>query len=128
MFTRYTGKTSSSRHTSKTRRREERKRAKGKKGTVYEEEYLVNSVRRLMERVNSSVNDVEAPVEPFCSVTCANRAAAVEKALGGDGEDQELQLTAGSRVLEESIAAITGTAGRKEPPVVKAMKSLSLLA
>ncbi|KAJ6031230.1 hypothetical protein N7540_001962 [Penicillium herquei] len=153
MFTRYTGKTSSSRHTSKTRRREERKRAKGKKGTVYEEEYLVNSVRRLMERVNSSVNDVEVLVDALLRRNMRERAAAIEKALEDvlklcadcredvfeipaapvqdpdeDGEDQELKLTAGSRVLEESIAAITGSAGRKEPPVVKAMKKSSLLA
>ena len=35
LFTRYTG---TSRVTSKTRRKEERKRARGKEGTVYEEE------------------------------------------------------------------------------------------
>jgi elongator complex protein 1 len=49
LFTRYSN---ASRVTSKTRRREERKRARGKKGSVYEEEYLVNSVRRLVEKVN----------------------------------------------------------------------------
>jgi elongator complex protein 1 len=49
LFTRYSN---ASRVTSKTRRKEERKRARGKKGSVYEEEYLVNSVRRLVERVN----------------------------------------------------------------------------
>ncbi|TVY86739.1 Elongator complex protein, partial [Lachnellula willkommii] len=50
MYTRYTGKqsigtagTGVSRATSKNRRREERKRARGKKGSVYEEEYLVAS-------------------------------------------------------------------------------------
>jgi elongator complex protein 1 len=62
LFTRYTGNQSGrfagtitsnvSRHTSKTRRREERKRARGKKGSVYEQEYLVGSVRRLIDRVN----------------------------------------------------------------------------
>ena len=49
LFTRYSN---ASRVTSKTRRREERKRARGKKGSVYEEEYLVNSVQRLVEKVN----------------------------------------------------------------------------
>lgn len=66
LFTRYTGKqggsvgtagTGVSRATSKNRRREEKKRARGRKGTVYEEEYLVNSVRRLVERVTSSAAD-----------------------------------------------------------------------
>ncbi|KAL8995173.1 MAG: hypothetical protein Q9188_006876, partial [Gyalolechia gomerana] len=50
LFTRYTNRTQTgtadtgtSRRSSKNRRREERKRARGKKGSVYEEEYLVNS-------------------------------------------------------------------------------------
>jgi elongator complex protein 1 len=81
MFTRYTGKTSSSRVTSRTRRREERKRAKGKKGTVYEEEYLVNSIRRLIERVNSTVAEAEALVDALLRRGMRERAAAVEKAL-----------------------------------------------
>jgi elongator complex protein 1 len=87
MFTRYTGntgktgKTGMSRHTSKTRRREERKRARGKKGTVYEEEYLVNSIRRLIERVNSSVAETETLVDALLRRGMRERATAVEKAL-----------------------------------------------
>jgi elongator complex protein 1 len=81
MFTRYTGKTASSRHTSKTRRREERKRARGKKGTVYEEEYLVNSVRRLIERVNSTVPEVETLVDALLRRGMRERAVAIEKAM-----------------------------------------------
>lgn len=56
-FTRYTGKTSgtaqtgASRRTAKNKRREERKKARGKKGTVYEEEYLIQSVGRMIERI-----------------------------------------------------------------------------
>lgn len=63
-MTQYTGKTSgtaktgASRKTAKNRRREERKRARGKKGTIYEEEYLISSVGRLIERVHDS--EVEA--------------------------------------------------------------------
>lgn len=87
MFTRYTGqtgktgKTSSSRQTSKNRRREERKRARGKKGTVYEEEYLVNSVRRLIERVNTTVPEVETLVDALLRRSMRERAAAVEKTM-----------------------------------------------
>ena len=48
-MTRYTNQTgtvntTTTRKTSKNKRREERKRARGKKGTVYEEEYLTNSI------------------------------------------------------------------------------------
>lgn len=59
-FTRYTGKTGgtaktgASRKTAKNRRREERKRARGKKGSAYEEEYLVNSMGRLVERLHET--------------------------------------------------------------------------
>ncbi|KAI7853743.1 IKI3 family-domain-containing protein [Circinella umbellata] len=68
-FTRYTQATSristvssvsskSSRKTSKLRRREQRKREKGKKGTIYEEEYLVSSLRKLVERASNLQNDM----------------------------------------------------------------------
>lgn len=81
MFTRYTGGTVNSRKTSRTRRKEERKRASGKKGTVYEEEYLVNSVRRLVERVNSTIDEVQSLVEALLRRGMRERAHAVEKAL-----------------------------------------------
>ena len=66
LFTRYGSSTkfggtitsTATRRTSKTKRREERKRARGKKGSVYEEEYLVNSVRRLIGRVNDVQDEV----------------------------------------------------------------------
>lgn len=61
LFTRYTPQTAGSRGTratSKSRRREERKRARGKKGTIYEEEYLVNSIRRLIHRVHDIRDEV----------------------------------------------------------------------
>ncbi|QPG74024.1 hypothetical protein FOA43_001343 [Brettanomyces nanus] len=65
IFTRYTGKSSStaktgaSRRTTKNRRREERKRARGKKGTIYEEEYLIRSTGRLVDRLNMNMEDTE---------------------------------------------------------------------
>jgi elongator complex protein 1 len=61
LFTRYTAQSAGSRGTrtsSKNRRREERKRARGKKGTVYEEEYLVSSISRLIQRVQDIREDV----------------------------------------------------------------------
>lgn len=86
LFTRYTNRTGSlnsqtSRNTSKNRRREERKRARGKKGTVYEEEYLVNSVRRLIERVNGASDEVSRLVEGLVRRRMWERAMAVEKAI-----------------------------------------------
>ncbi|OBA21416.1 IkappaB kinase complex, IKAP component [Metschnikowia bicuspidata var. bicuspidata NRRL YB-4993] len=68
-FTKYTGKTSgtaktgASRKTSKNRKREERKRAKGRKGTIYEEEYLIKSVGRLVERLDQTEADALRLIE-----------------------------------------------------------------
>lgn len=68
-FTKYTGKTSgtaktgASRRTAKNRKREERKRAKGRKGTIYEEEYLIKSVGRLVERLDQTQLDALSLIE-----------------------------------------------------------------
>lgn len=42
------------RKSAKSRRRNERKKARGKKGSIYEEEYLYDSLRRLIERFNDT--------------------------------------------------------------------------
>lgn len=89
LFTRYTGKAGSqgtlasgvSRATSKNRKREEKKRARGRKGTVYEEEYLVNSVRRLVERVGQTSSEVDRLVFALARRGMAERARAVEALL-----------------------------------------------
>ncbi|SCV05940.1 LANO_0H18536g1_1 [Lachancea nothofagi CBS 11611] len=68
-FTRYTGKTGgtaktgASRRTAKNKRREERKRARGKKGTIYEEEYLVQSIGRLIDRLTQTQADAVKLIE-----------------------------------------------------------------
>ena len=86
-MTRYTGRTTGtlnsnvSRKSSKNRRREERKRARGKKGSVYEEEYLVNSIGRLIERINSVRDEVQRLVEALMRRGMREQALAVENAI-----------------------------------------------
>ncbi|GBB99437.1 hypothetical protein RclHR1_03520017 [Rhizophagus clarus] len=60
-FTRYTKsntqlsiQSTKSGKSAKSRRRTERKKARGKKGSIYEEEYLYDSLRRLIERFNDA--------------------------------------------------------------------------
>lgn len=108
MFTRYTGKTGSSKQTSRTRRREERKRATGRKGTVYEEEYLVNSVRRLLERVNSTVAEVEGLVDALLRRGMRERAAAIERTLS---EVLSLSSECREEVFDTATAAGGGSSG-----------------
>jgi elongator complex protein 1 len=89
LLTRYTGHTNgtlntqTTRRTSKNRRREERKRARGKKGSVYEEEYLVNSFGRLVERVNSIHEDVAQLIEGLARRRKLEQARAIEQAMTG---------------------------------------------
>ncbi len=93
LFTRYTGKdgrgttvagtatSSNTRAAARNRKREEKKRARGRKGTVYEEEYLVNSVRRLVERVASTQPEIERLVFALARRGMTERARAVEKLM-----------------------------------------------
>ena len=86
LFTRYTNRTGTvatnvTRQTSKKRQREERKRARGKKGSVYEEEYLVNSIARLVDRVNSVNDEVERLAVGLMRRGMRERAIAVEAAM-----------------------------------------------
>ncbi|KAH8596498.1 elongator complex protein-like protein 1 [Bisporella sp. PMI_857] len=157
LFTRYTGKDSQgqslgtagtgvSRATSKNRRREERKRARGKKGSVYEEEYLISSIGRLIERVESVRADIDRLVAGLVRRGMWERARAVEGSLADvvamcqdcipevfgmdepvrtetEGEN-EYRPTGGDAVLQESIDA---AGKRKQPPHVVAFQRLSLL-
>lgn len=86
LFTRYTNRTgtvgtNATRRTSKNRKREERKRARGKKGSVYEEEYLVNSVGRLTEKINTVAPEVQRLVVGLMRRGMRERARAVESGM-----------------------------------------------
>ncbi|KAH7094464.1 elongator complex protein 1 [Paraphoma chrysanthemicola] len=85
-MTRYTNQTGTvntqaTRKTSKNKRREERKRAKGKKGTIYEEEYLTNSIERLIERINSMHDEIQRLIEGLVKRGMRERADAVSNAV-----------------------------------------------
>lgn len=81
-YTKQTGtvNTTATRKTSKNKRREERKRARGKKGTVYEEEYLTNSIERLIERINSMHDEIQRLVDGLLKRRMRERADAVSTA------------------------------------------------
>ncbi|ODV88451.1 hypothetical protein CANCADRAFT_17514, partial [Tortispora caseinolytica NRRL Y-17796] len=87
IYTRYTGLTSqtagtdATRRTSKNRRREERKRARGKKGSVYEEEYLINSLGRLFARVEDTRKDVDSLIEALVRVAEVDKAQKIQKLM-----------------------------------------------
>lgn len=42
------------RYTARLKKRNDRKRQRGKKGSVFEEEYLINSLRKLIVRVDAT--------------------------------------------------------------------------
>lgn len=84
-FTRYTGKTAgtaktgASRRTAKNKRREERKKARGKKGTIYEEEYLVQSTGRLIERLEQTEQDLVKLIEGLLRRSRKEQAYQIQK-------------------------------------------------
>jgi elongator complex protein 1 len=157
LFTRYTGRqsagtaaTGASRMTSKNRRREERKRARGKKGSVYEEEYLVASVGRLIDRVEGTRQEVERlvqgllrrgmregalAVEGLAAEVVAACKVAIEEVYGpaeagqeavevaGEGVDGAYRPIGGDAVLAESLQERL----KPQRPQIGDFKKLSLL-
>jgi len=84
LFTRYTPQSvgsRGSRSSSKNRRREERKRARGKKGTIYEEEYLVNSIGRLIQRVQDIREEARRLIIALMMIDKRAEAAEIQKNL-----------------------------------------------
>ena len=144
LFTRYTNRTGSvgtnaTRRTSKNRRREERKRARGKKGSVYEEEYLVNSVKRLIDRVNLVNEEVERLIVGLMRRGMRERARAVENAMV---ELVELCTRCVGEVFQDTVRKSTVEADegqgvlwdtlegekQREMPVVKKVKEFGRLS
>jgi elongator complex protein 1 len=155
LFTRYTDRTgtigtigtNATRKTSKHKKREERKRARGKKGTVYEEEYLVNSIGRLIERVNSVGEEVERLINGLMRRGMRERAIALQEAMielvelckGCVGE-VFLKITGSEQNKEGTAAEVNRPSGGdgvlwdsletsqwREAPVIKDFGPLSLL-
>jgi elongator complex protein 1 len=151
-YTKQTGtvNTTATRKTSKNKRREERKRARGKKGTVYEEEYLANSIERLIERINGMQDEIQRLVEGLVRRGMRERADAVSRAHQEvverckdavremypvdpdavkkveevEGIDGTLKPTGGDATLWESLQEVER---KRVAPVVKGFERLSLL-
>lgn len=87
VFTRYTDKTPgtlntmATRRTKKNTRREERKKARGKKGSVYEEDYLIASVGRLIDRVDSHRPDISRLIQALLRRGMRERASAIQSGV-----------------------------------------------
>jgi elongator complex protein 1 len=160
-MTRYTARTGSTlntqttRRTSKKKRQEERKRARGKKGTVYEEEYLVNSIERLIARINELVDEKDGEVgrlvEGLVRRQMRERGDAVTNSAGevlrlcreaveemyekkveqkegeGDGEVQGEEAWAPKGGDATLWASIEEVGKKRDAPVVKALGRLNLL-
>ncbi|KIV88894.1 hypothetical protein PV10_08525 [Exophiala mesophila] len=132
LFTRYGGSDNSrfagtvasnvSRKTSKTKRREERKRARGKKGSVYEEEYLVASVGRLIERVNGVHDEVARLVAGLLRRGMREQAEQVQKVVreivvlcGQAREEVWGVVDAQNQVDQQGLMADSSSSGARPP-------------
>lgn len=138
LFTRYTGKTGAtaatgaSRRTSKNRRREDRKRARGKKGSVYEEEYLVNSVGRMVERLDTVRAETKRLLQGLVRRRMRERAVALQAQM----EEMLEQLGGCAKEVFEEGTFVAGEgeeAGeivlevKKTSPVIKPFDGVGIL-
>ena len=109
------GGTQYTHQTSKTRRREERKRARGKPGSVYEEEYLVASVARLVAKVNGMGGEVERVVEGLIRVGDMGI---------GSVEEQRAEVPASDVEPPEELTGNVGEGRTRAKVVVEKMHDL----
>ncbi|KAF9189964.1 hypothetical protein BGZ51_008686 [Haplosporangium sp. Z 767] len=73
---------SSSQYTARLKKRNERKRQRGKKGSVFEEEYLINSLRKLILRVDATKPDVHALLKVLATSLSLERAKVLQQEFG----------------------------------------------
>ncbi|KAH7357661.1 elongator complex protein 1 [Pyrenochaeta sp. MPI-SDFR-AT-0127] len=124
-MTRYTNQTGTvntqaTRKTSKNKRREERKRARGKKGTVYEEEYLTNSIGRLIERINSMEDEIQRLIEGLVKRSMRERAGAVSKAVNDViilCQEAAKEMYPPLNAVPDDVSAAEGAYGSTVPPI-----------
>ncbi|KAG8631344.1 hypothetical protein KVT40_000484 [Elsinoe batatas] len=145
-MTRYTHRTdatlatNTTRRSSKNRRREERKKARGKKGSVYEEEYLVASIGRLVDRLNGMGEEVGRLVEGLMRRGMRERAKGVGGLMGEvvQGAKQAVEIvwevdkwgksTRPSQDVETGEEGPVQEAGvKRDVPIVKNWESLGIL-
>ncbi|KAF9584994.1 hypothetical protein BGW38_004344 [Lunasporangiospora selenospora] len=82
---------SSSQYTARLRKRAEKKRQRGKKGSIFEEEYLINSLRKLILRVDTTKPDVHAMLCTLASSMSLERASALKQEFRGLLDDIDRQ-------------------------------------
>ncbi|CAZ85562.1 unnamed protein product [Tuber melanosporum] len=135
LFTRYTSggaqtaMTGATRRTFKNRRREERKRARGKKGSVYEEEYLVSSIGRMIEKLDSVRDETKKLLEGLVRRRMRERATALqtlmEELLASlEGCVREVFEEAGEVVNPEAGAE---GGGKRVVPIIKKFDGVGIL-
>ncbi|PWW72432.1 IkappaB kinase complex, IKAP component [Tuber magnatum] len=135
LFTRYTSggaqtaMTGTTRRTTKNRRREERKRARGKKGSVYEEEYLVSSIGRMVEKLDSVRDETKKLLEGLVRRRMRERAIALQSLM-----EEVLTSLEGcvGEVFEEAGEVINHEAGAKgggkrAVPIIKKFDGVGIL-
>ncbi|CAG8662518.1 21729_t:CDS:10 [Cetraspora pellucida] len=71
----------------KSRRRQERKKARGKKGSIYEEEYLIDSLKRLIGRFNTTQAEISNLLNCLVTLGYIKRAQQIQ-ILFGDLEER----------------------------------------
>jgi len=133
LFTRYTAQstgTKATRSSSRNRRREERKRARGKKGTIYEEEYLVNSIRRLIQRVQDVREEIARLITALMMIDRRAEAGELQKNFAGLIHDIRAfvrEVFAEQPKSENTLADTTNEIVVADVPVVEPFKGCEFL-
>ncbi|KAJ1664171.1 putative elongator complex protein 1 [Coemansia sp. RSA 1813] len=115
------------RRISKSRRKEERKRVRGKKGSIYEESYLVDSISKLINRVRAAQIQVREMCLALVHFALAPQACELQKKFyglvsqvreSGDWvfDEQRVQMQMGENGIPEPVPAETNEHGLASEP------------
>ncbi|KAJ2511635.1 putative elongator complex protein 1 [Coemansia sp. RSA 2049] len=113
---------STARRISKNKRKEERKRVRGKKGSIYEESYLVDSISKLVDRVRAAQVHVREMSLALLHFGLASQAHKLQLLFGslvalvlenGDWvfDEQRVQMQLGENGIPEPVSAESDESG-----------------
>ncbi|KAJ2756113.1 putative elongator complex protein 1 [Coemansia sp. BCRC 34490] len=118
---------STARRISKNKRKEERKRVRGKKGSIYEESYLVDSISKLVDRVRAAqahVREMSLALLHFGLAPQAHKLQLLFASLvalvleNGDWvfDEQRVQMQLGQNGIPEPVSAEPDESGLAPQP------------
>ncbi|KAG5513707.1 hypothetical protein PMAC_000745 [Pneumocystis sp. 'macacae'] len=125
-YSKYTTTINTSGKKDKVYRQEERKKARKQKGSIWEEEYLLNSITRLIGRLEDARQDAEKTIQGLLLERLSEKASLLQKQMTCLVEDvKECLEEMFSHTIENSSGNIQNNI--RIPPIIRPINELKIL-